>query len=383
MTIPPDPDVDAATALMRWRLVLGRFAADGLPGTLAGDAARMDAALDFLYGREYRGRGAREGGSREGSLDPSQLTVPTWLHEVRELFPRETVEVVERHALERYGMADLVADPAVLESLEPNYELLRAILTFKGMMRGPVLDLARRVVRQVVDDLKRRLADEVRRVLWGRLHRFQHSPLRVAQNFDWRRTMRANLRHYDPVRRRLLIEHAYFFSRVERHLPWDIILAVDQSGSMLDSVIHSAVMAGILAGLPALRVRLVVFDTSVVDLSGYVDDPAEALMNVQLGGGTDIGKALAYCETLLETPQRTIVCIVSDFFEGGSPERLVAAVRRLREAGVRVLGRAALDPAAQPSYDRQMAERLVAAGAEISALTPLQLAEWLMRAIRA
>ncbi len=369
-------------ALARWRLILGRFAEEGLPAALHGDEARLDAALDYLYGREYRGRGMRDG-QHQGGLEGSQITLPDWLSEVRELFPRETVEVVERHALERYGLTELVADPRVLERLEPNYTLLRTILTFKGMMRGEVLELARRIVRQVVEDLKRRLADEVRRVMWGKLNRFQHSPLRVAQNVDWRRTIRDNLAHYDREERRLAaVERVQFFARVERHLPWHVVLAIDQSGSMLDSVIHSAVMAGILAGLPALKVSLVVFDTSVVDLSGYVDDPAEVLMSVQLGGGTDIAGAVAYCQTLFENPHRTILVVVSDFFEGGPPARLVAAVRQCREAGVRVLGLAALDPDAAPAYDKQMAERLVAAGAEIAALTPLQLAEWLIKVIR-
>ena len=369
------------SGLARWRLVLGRFARDALPGALDSEQRRIDAALDYLYGREYHGRGMREG-QRGGSLDPSQITLPHWIAEVRELFPRETVEVIERHALERYQMAELVTDREVLQRIEPSYELLRTILTFKGMMRGEVLEMARRIVRQVVEEIKRRLQGDVRRVMWGKLNRFQHSPLRVAQNFDWRRTMRGNLRHYDPERKRLLVERIHFFSRVERRLPWHVILAVDQSGSMLDSVIHSTVMAGILAGLPSLRVSLVVFDTSVVDLSGYVDDPAEALMSVQLGGGTDIAGALAYCETLVETPQRTVLVLVTDFFEGGPPAKLVAAVAKLREAGVRVLGLAALDPDANPSYDRQMAERLVAAGAEIAALAPLQLAEWWMKVIR-
>ncbi|GAB4196288.1 MAG: VWA domain-containing protein [Roseiflexaceae bacterium] len=368
-------------AMARWRLILGRFAEEGLPGALDAQGQRMDQALDFLYGREYHGRGGRSEGKTGGS-GPSQLTIPAWLHEVRELFPRETAEVVERHALERYGMTELVTDPAIMERMEPNMALLRAVLTYKSLMSSAVLETARRLVRRVVEDLRRRLEGEVRRVLWGRLNRFQHSPLRVAQNFDWRRTLRTNLRHYDRQRGRLLAERIHFFARVERRLPWHVILAVDQSGSMLDSVIHSAVMAGILAGLPSLKVSLVVFDSSVVDLSGYVDDPTEALLSVQLGGGTDIARALAYCETLIENPHRTIVLLVSDFYEGGQPARLVAGVRRLREAGVRLLGLAALDPEANPSYDRQMAARLVAAGAEIAALTPLQLAEWLVRVIR-
>jgi Mg-chelatase subunit ChlD len=376
------PPVDRALA--RWRLILGRFAEEALPGCLGAEARRMDAVLDYLYGREYGVRGARPGeaSGREGGLGPSQLTLPDWLSEVRELFPQETVEIVERHALERYGLTELVTDPRVLQTLEPSYELLRIILTVKGLMGGAALEMARRIVRQVVEDLTRRLADQVRRVMWGKLNRFQHGPLKVAQNFDWRRTVRANLKYYDVQERRLPIRDLYFFARVERHLPWHIVLAVDQSGSMLDSVIHSAVMAGILAGLPALKVSLVVFDTSVVDLSAHVDDPTEALMSVQLGGGTDIAGALAYCETLVENPRRTIVIVVTDFYEGGPAEQLVATVRHLCEAGVRLLGLAALDQRATPVYDHQMAARLVAAGADVAALTPLQLAEWLMTVIR-
>ncbi len=369
-------------ALARWRLILGRFAEEGLPGALDAQGQRMDRALDFLYGREYRGRGGRADSGGPGGDGPSTLNVPAWLHEVRELFPREAAEVVERHALERYGMAELVTDPQIMERMEPNMALLRAVLTFKHLMSGAVLEAARRVVRRVVEDLRRRLEGDVRRTLLGKLNRFQHSPLRVAQNFDWRRTLRANLRHYDRERGRLLAERILFFARVERRLPWHVILAVDQSGSMLDSVIHSAVMAGILAGLPSLKVSLVVFDTAVVDLSGYVDDPTQALLSVQLGGGTDIARALAYCETLVENPHRTVLLLVSDFYEGGPPERLLAGARRLREAGVRLLGLAALDPEATPSYDRLIAARLVDAGAEIAALTPLQLADWLVRVIR-
>ncbi|HEY7357822.1 MAG TPA: VWA domain-containing protein [Ktedonobacterales bacterium] len=376
------PDV----SLARWRLILGRFADNAMPNCLDGQKSRMDAALDYLYGREYRGRGMRDGNGgsedRTGGSGASQITIPDWLNQVRELFPRETVEVIEHHALDRYGMADLVTDPQVLERLEPSYDLLKTLLTFKSMMRGEVLEMARRIIRHVVDDLKRRLEADVRRVLWGKLNRLQHSPLRVAQNFDWRRTVRANLKNYDPQERRLLLQDVFFFSRVERHLPWHVVLCVDQSGSMTDSVIHSAVMAGILAGLPALKVSLVVFDTAVVDLSGYVDDPAEALMSVQLGGGTDIAKALSYSETLVENPHRTVVVLVTDFYEGGSPQQLVATVRHLCETGAKVMGLAALDSTAAPSYDRQMAERLAAAGADIAALTPLQLAEWLMKVIR-
>ncbi|HEV2863314.1 MAG TPA: VWA domain-containing protein [Pyrinomonadaceae bacterium] len=373
---------DDDQSLVRWRLVLGRFAEKNLPfAQLRGRASRLERALDYLYQREYAGRGVREREKRGGTLDPSQLNVPQWLGEVRELFPRETVEVVQRHALDRYGMTELISDPQVLEKLTPNMDLLKMVLTFRGLMKGEVLNAARRIVREVVEELKRKLESEVRRTLWGRLNRFRHSPMRVAQNFDWRQTIRRNLKHYDPERGRLVPQELRFFSRVERRLPWDVILCVDQSGSMAGSVIHSAVMAGILSALPSLRVHLVAFDTSVVDLTGYVDDPVEVLMSVQLGGGTDIGGALAYCEGLVTNPHRTVMILVSDFAEGASPARLLTTCGRMREAGVRLLGLAALDEAANPSYDIHMAEQLAARGMEIAALTPGRLAEWLAKAI--
>jgi len=227
--------------------------------------------------------------------------------------------------------------------------------------------------------LRRRLAKDVRQALWGRLNKQRRSRLKVLRNLDWRRTIRANLKNYDRERKQVVLGALHFFSRVDHHLPWHVIMAVDCSGSMMDSVIHSAVMAGIFRGLPALRVSLIAFDTAVVDLSDRVDDPTELLMSVLLGGGTDIAGALVYCESLVRSPTRTLVVLVTDFFEGGDPRALVGTVKRLRESGARVIGLAALDAVAQPVYDRDLAERCVVAGAEVAALTPQRLAEWLGR----
>ena len=366
--------------LTRWRLVLGRFASEKLGAPLSSREQRMEAALDFLYGREYQGRGVRDR-QQSGTLDPSQLSVPSWLGEVRELFPRETVEIIEKHALDRYGLTEILTDAETLEKLEPSMDLLKALLSFRGYLHGPALDTARRIIRQVVEEIRRKFETEVRRALSGRLNRFRHSPQKVAQNFDWRSTLKRNLKHFDPKERRVILQDPRFFARNSRHLPWDVILCVDQSGSMADSVIHSAVMAGILAALPVLRVKFAAFDTSIVDLTGQLDDPVEVLMSVQLGGGTDIGGALGYCEKLVENPRRTVLVLVSDFCEGGPPAVLLGVVRRLREAGVTLLGLAALDQVARPVYDEAMAARLADLGMEIAALTPKHLAEWLAKVV--
>ena len=363
--------------------MLGRFARKQLPSAgLSERQKRMETALDYLYSREYRGRGLREEGGGEmpvGGDEASQFTIPSWLSEVRELFPQETVEIIEKHALDRYEMTELVTDAETLSKLEPNLDLLKTLLSFRGHLKGEVLEQARRIIRHVVEEIRKRWETEVRQALSGKLNRFRHSPLKAAQNFDWRTTLRRNLKHYDRDRKTVILHELKFFSRNTRHLPWDVILCVDQSGSMAESVIHSAVMAGIFAGLPSLRVKLIVFDTSVIDLTEHAADPVEVLMSVQLGGGTDIAGALGYCEKLVEQPRRTVFVLVSDFVEGGSASNMLATVKRLKESGVTLLGLAALNADALPAHDPQMAQRLVDVGMEVAALTPRQLAGWLAR----
>ena len=367
--------------LERWRLVLGRFAKKQIPCGGGSQQQRMEAALDYLYSREYRGRGLREEGEsgRTGGDEGSQFTIPSWLSEVRELFPKETIEVIEKHALDLYDMTELVTDAETLAKLEPNLNLLKTLLSFRGHLKGEVLDQARRIIRHVVEEIRKRWESDVRQALSGKLNRFRHSPLKAAQNFDWRTTVRRNLKHYDPERKTILLREQKFFARNTRHLPWDVILCIDQSGSMAESVIHSAVMAGIFAGLPSLRVKLVVFDTEIIDLTEHVADPVEVLMSVQLGGGTDIAKALSYCEKLIEQPRRTVFVLVSDFIEGGSASAMLATVKRMKESGVTLLGLAALDAAAVPVHDPQVAQHLVECGMEVAALTPKQLASWMAR----
>ncbi|BCJ69025.1 VWA domain-containing protein [Polymorphospora rubra] len=372
----PVPD----EGLERWRLVLGEPAdACAGEGGLGDRAAARDAALDWLYGRdeELARRDVRRGGAGPAGGDgPSVLTTVDWLDEIHRLFPKETVERLERDAVERYEIHEVVTDPTVLARVEPNATLLKAVLRTRHLMNPQVLVLARRIVAAVVAELLERLAPQVRQAFSGTRSR-RPSRLRVSRNFDVRRTLAGNLAHYQPEHRRLAIQTPYFVSRTRRHLErWQVILLVDQSGSMVGSVIHSAVTAACLWGLPGVKTHLVAFDTNVVDLTADVDDPVELLMRVQLGGGTDIARAVAYAAGLIENPRRTIVALVSDFYEGGDPGQLVRGVARLVEQGTQVLGLAALDEDANPSYDRAMAQRLANVGAGVGAMTPGQLASF-------
>ncbi len=359
--------------LERWRLILGE-PASRCSGPLHADARARDAALDWLYGRdpELGRRDVRRGGGSEDSL----LTTVDWLDDIHRLFPKETIERLERDAVERYGITEVVTDPAVLERIEPNAALLRAVLRTKHLMNPDVLVLARRIVAAVVAELMRKLAREVRQSFSGTKAR-RRSNFKQARNFDFHGTVRANLAHYQPDTRRVAIENPRFHSRTKRHLDqWQLILVVDQSGSMTGSVIHSAVTAACLWGLPGLKTHLIAFDTNVVDLTSDVTDPVELLMKVQLGGGTDIARAMAYAATLVENPRRSIVALVTDFYEGGNEMALVRVVRGLVEQGTHVLGLAALDEDANPVYDRDLAQRLANVGAHVGAMTPGQLAEF-------
>jgi Mg-chelatase subunit ChlD len=368
---------------VRWRLVLGSGAEECLGG-LTGEWAERERALGYLYDREYgSGRNVRRGGGAAGSLDESQLTVPDWINQVHELFPRKTIERIEKDALERYGLEEMVTNPDLLSRAQPSQTLLKAVLRTKHLMNAEVLAMARRLVRQVVQELMERLARPVHSPFTGAVDRRRRSYMKVAKNFDARTTVRRNLGHYDPETKRLYIRTPYFYSRVRRQADrWQMIILVDESGSMADSVIHSAVTAAIFWGIRSLRTHLVLFDTSVVDVTQDCSDPVETLMKVQLGGGTDIGQALLYAGSLVENPRRTIVVLITDFYEGAPLPRLFSAARRLVESGVTLLGLAALDERADPTYDRGVAEQFVALGAHVAAMTPGELAGWVAQKVR-
>lgn len=372
--------------LARWRLMLGAVSdavlgGDAFEAGLSAADRDRDAALTWLYerdGAQQEARGIRSTpppGSAAGQ-GRSQLTVPDWLHQVHRLFPRQTIERLERDAVEQFGIAEVVTNAEALRQSTPNPALLRAILSTKHLMEPKVLGLARELVAKVVAQLMQRLSAHLRLTFAGpRLRRRSLQP--SARNFDARSTVRANLANYDATQRRLVIKTPLFHARGKRDRQGHIILLVDESASMLDSVIHSAITAACLWRLPSLKTHIVIFDTEVVDLTDRISDPVTTLMSVQLGGGTNIGRAMAYAETLVENPRHTVVVLVSDLFEGAHPQHLTASVRRLTGQGVKVLALAALDDAANPTYNRELGATLAKHGAHVGAMTPMMLVDYL------
>lgn len=377
------------TRKIRWRLVLGTGTED-LLGGLPSEWQDRDAAMGFLYNREYEaGRNVRLGGSqnhknddRKGSLAPSQLTVPEWINAVHELFPRKTIERLEKDALERYQLEEMVTNPDLLSRAQPSQTLLKAVLRTKHLMNQEVLAIAQQLVQKATAQLMEKLARQIQSPFTGTVNRQRRSFLKVAKNFDAKTTIRRNLKHYNLKTRKLYIQTPYFYSRIRRQVDrWQIVILVDESGSMLDSVIHSAVTASIFFGIKALRTHLCLFDTSVVDVTNDCTDPVETLMKVQLGGGTDIGQALSYAATLVNNPRRTIVVLITDFYEGAPVEQLLSVTKQMIESGVTLLGLAALDSLAEPNYNRAIAQSLVNLGVRVAAMTPGELAEWVSQKI--
>ncbi len=375
----------AYDAETRWRLILGRAGDDGFGNGSASsaEAQEMERALSWLYDREAEGETqrsvARGGGRGSGASHP--LDVPDWINAIHNLFPKEAIERLESDALQRYGILEVVTRPEALANVTPSLSLAEAILRCKSRMDANVLEAARVLVRKVVDELTKKLCNEIEHRLGATPFRHRRSRFRIAKNLDALRTIRKNLQNYDHKKRRLIIGKPEFFARVRRFGPQhQVIIVVDQSGSMARNIIHAAIVASVLWQLPSTKAHLIVYDTEVVDLTPHVDDPVELLMRVQLGGGTDGAKALQYASQLVEIPHRTILLWITDFED--RPEALVREVRALVGEGVVVFGAASLDDQVQGAYDHGVAQAVADAGAHVAATTPIKLVGWIVEKMR-
>lgn len=366
--------------LNKWRLILGKNSDNHISfsGSYSDSISyeNMEETLDYLYSMEFGDSLMRTGG--QGS---SKLYVAEWIEKVRKLFPKKTVEILEKQALEHFNLSELLTDKKVLEKMEPNTALLKTILQFKHLMKNDVINEAKRIIKKVVDELTEKLHTEIRKSLLGKLNRNMPSNVKSIKNLDIKRTIHRNLKNYDVKNKQIVLKNVYFNSRIKRFNKWNIIIAVDESGSMLDSVIYSAVMAGIFAKLPMIDTKLIIFDTEIVDLSGYIDDPVEVLMGMQLGGGTDIGKAISYCESLCSNPYETIIVTVTDLYEGGNVKTLLKTCADIIGSGSKMIFLTALDSDANPAYDKNIGQKLADMGAFVGAMTPEQLGDYIGKMI--
>lgn len=373
----------------RWRLILGKHA-DGRDGGNAGAGAgarlstldqERDEALAYLFDSEREEqpsltpRGA--GLNRRAGDGPSPLTPVTWLAKVRRIFPDSSAQTLQTTAIDRYGMTELLSDPKTLAAATPTLELAATLLSFRANLQPQVMAQVRRIIGTVTKSLQDRLSRQTRQLFGGRRRRHEHFGRPLLSNLDWRRTITCNLKHFDTDSQTLVPERLYFNPRDHRRIPWQFFLLVDQSGSMADSVIHSAVVGSAFMGLPSVTTRLFLFDTQVVDMSAHLSDPLQTLLSVQLGGGTDIAGALAAVAAEVSQPRRTVLVLVTDFDEGAEVTDLLRTVTALKESGVKLLGLAALTEDSVTYVNQTVARQVSGAGMPVGVLSPDRLAAWI------
>ncbi|WP_149184970.1 VWA domain-containing protein [Streptomyces sp. TRM49041] len=355
--------------LRRWRMVLGGGAADGTGCTLAGTDAAMDGTLTALYGQEDGG--ARRGGrDRSAGLGGSAPSVARWLGDIRTYFPSSVVQVMQRDAIDRLGLSALLMEPEMLEAVEADVHLVGTLLSLHKAMPETTKETARAVVRKVVEDLEKRLATRTRATLTGALDRSTRISRPRHRDIDWDRTIRANLKNYLPEYHTVVPERLIGYGRASQAVKKEVVLCIDQSGSMAASVVYASVFGAVLASMRSIATRLVVFDTAIVDLTDQLDDPVDVLFGTQLGGGTDINRALAYCQSQITRPADTVVVLISDLYEGGIRNEMLKRVAAMKAAGVQFVALLALSDEGAPAYDREHAAALAALGAPAFACTP-------------
>ena len=344
--------------LKRWRLILGGNEADGTGITLTPEEQRIDQSLEAVYDSD-----------RRGGLGSSAPKVSRWLGDIREFFPQTVVQVIQRDAIKRLNITSLLTEKEMLETVVPDVHLVATLMSLSRVIPEKNKEMARQVVRKVVDELLRKLSAPTQQAVTGALNRSARRRNPRYNEIDWKPTITKNLKNYQPEYKTIIPEVRIGYGRKRKAMK-DIILCLDQSGSMGTSVIYSGIFGSVLASIPAVNTRMVVFDTAVVDLTDDLQDPVDLLFGVQLGGGTDIARALTYCQGVITRPQDTVLVLVTDLYEGGDPREMRKKFVSLVNSGVQLIVLPALNDDGAPSYDKNHAEFLANIGVPTFACTP-------------
>ncbi|MFD4428821.1 VWA domain-containing protein [Nocardia sp. NPDC058497] len=369
-------DIDE-THSRRWRLVLGQAAEEQLGGLSSGPDQAMDQALGALYNTGEAGGSTK----RSGGLGGSAPRVARWLGDIRTYFPATVVEVMQRDAVQRLNLTQLLLEPELLESVEPDVHLVGTLLGLNRVMPETTKATARMVVEKVVREIERRIAAKTVAAVSGAINRAARTHRPKLRDIDFDRTIRKNLANYLPEHRTVVPERLVGYGRKAQSIQRDVVLAIDQSGSMAASVVYASVFGAVLASMRSLKTSLVVFDTEVVDLTEQLSDPVDVLFGTQLGGGTDINRAIAYSQSLITRPTDSLFVLISDLYEGGVREEMLRRCNAMKEAGVQVVVLLALSDEGAPAYDHENAAALAALGIPAFACTPDKFPDLLATAL--
>ena len=366
----PETDIDKSEKLTKWRLILGKQADPSVSVPLEGEMMGLDGVLDALYDSD-----------RTGGLGSSSPNINRWLGDIRKYFPTSTVQLMQKDAIDRLNLKQLLLQPETLENLEPDVNLVATLLSLNKAMPQNTRETARMVIRKVVEDLEKRLAQPLREAIRGALNRAVRNRKPKYNEIDWHQTIRANLKNYQADLKTIIPEHLIGRGRKGQSLK-NIILLVDQSGSMAASVVYASIFGAVMASVRAVKTHMVVFDTEVVDLTADLKDPVDLMFGTQLGGGTDIHRALTYTEGLIQNPSETILILISDLFEGGNVGEMLKKASTIRESGVTFITLLALSDQGKPSFDKNIAAQFATMDIPSFACTPDRFPDLMAAAIQ-
>jgi Mg-chelatase subunit ChlD len=355
--------------IRKWRLILGGDQNDGTGFGLTLQDAQVDKTLSALYDSD-----------RQGGLGPSSPNVTRWLGDIRHFFPTTVVQVMQQDALKRLNLTQMLFEKEMLEQVEADVHLVATLMTLSRVIPDKTKDTARQVVRKVVDQLLKKLAQPTQQAITGSLNRAARNRRPRHNEINWHLTIQKNLKHYQPQYKTIIPETRIGHGRKRTSLK-DVVLCLDQSGSMGSSVVYSGIFGSVMASIPAIRTKMVVFDTAVADLTEELTDPVELLFGVQLGGGTDINAALTYCQQIITKPADTILVLITDLYEGGDQAGMRRRAAELAAAGVQVVVLLALNDDGAPAYDHGNAQFLAGLGIPVFACTPDQFPDLMAAAL--
>jgi Mg-chelatase subunit ChlD len=365
-----ETDIDKSEKLTKWRLILGKQSDPSVSVPLEGEMMGLDGVLDALYDSD-----------RTGGLGSSSPNINRWLGDIRKYFPTSTVQLMQKDAIDRLNLKQLLLQPETLENLQPDVNLVATLLSLNKAMPQNTRETARMVIRKVVEDLEKRLAQPLREAIRGALNRAVRNRKPKYNEIDWHQTIRANLKNYQADLKTIIPENLIGRGRKGQSLK-NIILLVDQSGSMAASVVYASIFGAVMASIRAVKTQMVVFDTEVVDLTAELKDPIDLMFGTQLGGGTDIHKALTYTESLIQNPSETILILISDLFEGGNVGEMLKKAASIRESGVTFIALLALSDQGKPSFDKNIATQFATMDIPSFACTPDRFPDLMAAAIQ-
>lgn len=365
----------------RWRLAIGADEDEGAAGCLSRSDMQISAALNALYGDGDEKQDSR---MRRGGLGKSAPKVTQWMGDIRNFFPSQVVQIIQKDAFERLDLKQMLMEPEFLKAIEADVNLVADLISLRNVMPSKTKDMARQVISEIVAKLMERLERKTSEAIRGALDKTKRTNRPRQRDIDWPRTIKANLRHYQPEHKTVVPEKLVGFMRKQRRIVDldEVVLCVDQSGSMASSVIYASIFAAVMASLPVVQTKLVCFDTAIVDLTAELQDPVEVLFGVQLGGGTDINRAVAYCADKIERPTKSHFILITDLYEGGNSKELLQRLNGLVRAGVNVIVLLALTDQGRPGYDPNMAGLVAALGIPVFTCTPDIFPDMMAAALR-